>query len=495
MSIILNKLVRQFFDALLEDIDNNNYYIFYSHPNPWAVDFSPPPVTSSMQDAEFDTNFYSVCGKKITSDDIRFMATRTEWSMDTTYDHYAHDDDLSDKDFFVITDENNVYKCLYNNKNNPSTVKPSLVQNTVFKTSDGYYWKYMYSLTSGELNRFGMSNFIPIVANNDVTQSATTGIDLVDIMNPGIGYITYNTGSVQAVSNTTYVQIDSSAIRENGYYNRSAFYVSEGPGIGGYAIINGYTSNEQGSWALLDRPVTGMVPSLSKYVISPAVIIEGDGTGARAVSYINMDDGSLDRINIVVPGNNYTNARARLDANTSYGTGALIKVYPSPPNGHGSEPVSELNSDRIMISKTISGSESNTIPSFFDFRRVGLIKNPVAANGEIWTADTFDNTWLITVQNPSVISVGDSVFGETTKSNGYVFYKDANNNIAIVGDNGFQVGDAIIKSNDSGVRTQITNIVHTPDLMNLGTILDINNNIPISKENTSEIAKITLKIH
>ena len=83
------------------------------------------------------------------------LARRIDWTTGTVYDQY--DDGLtttttansgattlSAANFYVLTDEFNVYKCMNNNANGQSTVKPTGTGTEIFETSDKYKWKFMF---------------------------------------------------------------------------------------------------------------------------------------------------------------------------------------------------------------------------------------------------------------------------------------------------------------------------------------------------------------
>ena len=64
--------------------------------------------------------------------------------------------------FYVVTDERNVYKCIESN-GKPSTIKPTgKSYNYYTKTSDGYVWKYMYSISEDDMNKFALPDWMPI---------------------------------------------------------------------------------------------------------------------------------------------------------------------------------------------------------------------------------------------------------------------------------------------------------------------------------------------
>jgi hypothetical protein len=59
--------------------------------------------------------------------------------------------------FYVVTDEYNVYQCLDNDNNTPSTVKPTGTTVDAIQTSDGYIWKFLYTIPIALRNKFFQS--------------------------------------------------------------------------------------------------------------------------------------------------------------------------------------------------------------------------------------------------------------------------------------------------------------------------------------------------
>ena len=51
-----------------------------------------------------------------------------------------------------------------------STVEPTSTSNSIFETSDGYRWKYMYSLTSSETLNFMSTDFIHVSTDSTVSR-------------------------------------------------------------------------------------------------------------------------------------------------------------------------------------------------------------------------------------------------------------------------------------------------------------------------------------
>ena len=126
--------------------------------------------------------------KRIVGNNIRHAIPRINWISGTVYD--AYDDALdslelfdANYNFYVITSEHHVFKCLDNNGGVISTVMPNiLVTTTHFQTSDGYIWKYMYSLTAEEKLRFLTTTFIPVrtIESSDNSQQWNVQENAID---------------------------------------------------------------------------------------------------------------------------------------------------------------------------------------------------------------------------------------------------------------------------------------------------------------------------
>ena len=95
---------------------------------------------------------------------------------------------LEDADFYVVTDEYNVYKCLDNNNGALSKTKPTGTQLDPIKTPEGYIWKFMYNIPINLRNKFYTDEYIPVVSalTNHFYSNGT--IDNVYITNRGEGY-------------------------------------------------------------------------------------------------------------------------------------------------------------------------------------------------------------------------------------------------------------------------------------------------------------------
>ena len=74
----------------------------------------------------------------------------------------------------------------------------------------------------------------------------------------------------------------------------------------------------------------------------------------------------------------------------SAGSGATIHPVISPINGHGADPIEELGGNYAIVNSRLEfGEGSGDFPTDNDFRRIGLIKNPVqSSDGTISSASS-----------------------------------------------------------------------------------------------------------
>ncbi len=180
----------------------SNVYLTFGKSSAWANDSAPPQANTSVV-ATNDVWRNMIGAKRIVGNNIRHSIRRIDWAAGTVYDTYDdHMDSLAEftstNDFYVMTSEYHVFKCLDNNNGAPSTVMPNiLVTTTHFQTADGYIWKYMYTLNSDEKLRFMTPRFIPvktiIAADNsqqwNVQENARDGgIHVIRLTDAGANY-------------------------------------------------------------------------------------------------------------------------------------------------------------------------------------------------------------------------------------------------------------------------------------------------------------------
>ena len=212
---------------------NNSFYMIMSKPTPWTNE--PTPDVAEDTFSQFDQEvFKDLCfGKRIELSDVNFLVKRYDWAANTVYAQYDHEDgDLFNKNFYIINNENQVYKCIHNNFGKVSTVKPNLTTTSgVFNTTDGYVWKYMFTIPSAYMNKFADKNYIPVVANTFVQENAIPGsIQHIDVFDGGEGYEVYEEGYVQRLIDSQQLIIEANSSNFDNFYSESSIYLKTGLG-------------------------------------------------------------------------------------------------------------------------------------------------------------------------------------------------------------------------------------------------------------------------
>lgn len=157
---------KQFRESVAEPASSNIYFTF-GRSRPWPDDSNPQRANTSMDSGN---NVWKdmIGGKRLSGNNIRHCIPRFNWTANVVYNQYDHLTDSvqlknANNQFYVITDDFNVYKCIANNYGHASTVKPTSRSTTVpIEYADKYIWKYMYTLTAEEQLRFTTETFIPV---------------------------------------------------------------------------------------------------------------------------------------------------------------------------------------------------------------------------------------------------------------------------------------------------------------------------------------------
>ena len=258
-------------DSLIEDLSgngSNTYYLGIGRTESWVTaggtEVAPPiPADNGVDERTALSNIIAL--KKVSSNGIIRAIPRYNWISGYSYSEYDDRDSmLSTKQFYVITDELNVYKCIIAGPSG-SNIKPVGTSTNIVTYGDGYAWKYMYTLTNVNVSKFLTSTFVPaqvITINDastqwDVQQSAIDGgIHRIKLINAGSGYTTKPTVTIN------------------------------GNGTGCTVSASDITLNQDGSIAqiLVTTPGIG-------YDVATVTISGGNGNGATARAVISPEGG------------------------------------------------------------------------------------------------------------------------------------------------------------------------------------------------------------
>lgn len=358
---------------------------------------TPDNVLNNVEVTEIKVRDEAIGAKKVNSGDVSLGITRYDWVQGTVYAMYRDTDtNLHERNFYVITQDNNVYKCLNNNNNGPSTQEPRGYDLSPFTSSDGYTWKYMYTVNTGDADKFLTTNYIPVKERSvsdgsveserqiEVQQASVNGaIEMIELNSEGINYLQIANGAVidaTAETLTMSVIADPPPVPTNDVYNGYSLYVTSGTGAGQLRRIIDYDGTSK--IFTVNTAFTTIPQADSSLIVSPTVTIIGDGTGAKAYATVGTD-GVIANVNLISIGQNYTKADIIISSNQVKGTGASANAIISPIGGHGHNPAVELFADKIIINTQIQGTEGTQvdgqgyIQSNTDFRTISLLKDPM----------------------------------------------------------------------------------------------------------------------
>lgn len=389
-------------------------YAVLGKSTPWDDEPDPILPPDNEQYLHYGAMRDAIGAKKIPRENVSHAAVRYNWTPNTVYSMYRDTDiDMYLRPFYVITDEYNVYKCLYNNKGAPSTVKPTGYSTTRFTTSDGYTWKYMYTVSLGEADKFMTPSYIPIKSikigdgsqESDrqiaVQNAAVNGaIEVIETVIAGSGYDQLGNVFVEQGGRfTCKLSVSGGDVPSSidNYYNGFSVYIKSGTGAGQLRRVIDYVGSTR---TLIVNSAFVTTPNTdSTVIVSPTVTIIGDGNGAKAYARVNTSTGAISNIAVIDSGANYTRAKAYITANT--GSGATANVVISPVGGHGSDPVRELAADKLILNvqfnsrEGISANGNGYIPSNTEFRTISIMRDPmlkVDANNNHISVEKVANT-------------------------------------------------------------------------------------------------------
>jgi hypothetical protein len=394
-------IAKQFIESVTE-ASNTAYYLFAAKHMPFTNTIPTP--TDNFRGITHELYRDMMYGKRVANNDLRLMIRRIDWVGNTAYDSYDDiEGNLEDQDFYAVVNAGafyHVWKCLDNNYGNTSTVEPNFgdidARDEVYETSDKYRWKYMYSVSSTNVSKFGTNEYFPVEANSSVSENAVEGaIDIIKVTNAGRGYGNYLTGTfsssdIRLNGNSLVFALGNTASTVNNYYHDCVLYLSSGTGVGQYRDIVGYVVNNTTKYVVVNTAFTTVPTNSTEYEIYPKVQIVGDGTesnSAVARAIVNTSGNTIERIEMMDRGAGYKYATANVLAHGSVGVSntATLRILFGPMGGHGADSEKELFARRVCVSVKLSNTESNTIPAVNDINQFGLMKDVIFDNVAIET--------------------------------------------------------------------------------------------------------------
>ena len=329
----------QFLKEVLTTTDSDQYYIGIGKSDVFnQTDTTITPVQTKFQERDVRNNLQSIKKVEATS----FVIDRHNWSSGQVYQPYSDQavgtsysggGSSASRPTYVLTEDNNVFICIQQSRNaaglgQASVVKPAVPgghdRNVPFQLADGYVWKYLYSLSAGQVNSFLSANFMPIEkVEKDSSQCNIFELAQLNVQN------TARSGQILGIDVT--------------------------------AGSSGYTS-------------------------APTVTIRGDGRNAFATATLNgtsVGKIEMDSFDAGL-GINYQFAQVTLSGGG--GAGATARPILSSKAGIGADPRNDLKANSVMFNIKPDGTQGGKFFVDQSFRQIGLFKNlKDSDNGSIFS--------------------------------------------------------------------------------------------------------------
>lgn len=503
-----NELARSFYRDVVNE--NDFFYIFVGKTTEWADEGNPEtPLDTEAYNSKTHRNMMFV--KRVQSSDVVMMIRRIDWLAGTVYDHYDDVDNLSAKDFYVLTDDMRVYKCLNNNYGSPSYNKPNSTDTAnAFLLPDGYVWKYMFKVEASDQIKFLTPDYIPVrkMAGVGVPLYDINGeIDTITVTDGGSGYDSNDLPTVlingDGVGATAEVLVEGDAITEisltNQGYGYSFAYIT--------IVDNGTGSGAKATANLGNVPVTLVQASIEAAAVPGTVdrieitqsgdnystgdvlvTITGDGTGAEAVAFVN-ELGRIERVDVTNPGSGYTFAEITFNNILGFGSGAEATATISPYYGHGANPIKELLARTVCISVNLT---NDTADYFYnnDYRQLGIVKNPLNPDDMNFIDDTATTCYVIEVDDVTKYANDDEIWTEGGGRFTVAQIKPETNQVYLLPIISAITESSTLTNNTQTISGLTINSLTEPEVINTtGEILYIENRLPINRQ-LDQIEKI-----
>ena len=343
-AIITDKLRYNFSKLLFDEMiiggahstlggDSAEFYIGIGKSDQYdsADDTTINPLRHTKDEREARNNVESIM--KIPTGQVSYVIPRYNWTSGSIYSAWSdHQVGYPTNSYYVMTEDNQVYMCVQasissSGSASASTVKPDWTahgvpgaspdKRNVFKTSDGYVWKFMYELTASKAATFLSSGYIPVQ-------------------------------DVDSAGATTAAETDQLTIK--------AAAANRGGQIIGAEIVSAGTG----------------------YSTAPNITVKGDGSGAvatctisgGAITSVTMSANAAIQIGDSGFGSGYNVARMELDS----GNGRIRPII-APRDGFGHNMIEDLKSTSIMAVVKPAGTQNGAFNVSNDFRQITLFKN------------------------------------------------------------------------------------------------------------------------
>ena len=378
-----------------------NYYMFIGRPSAFAsgttggTDSAPPtPVDNRRSEAYHWDDM--LAAKRIDSTGVTHAIPRRDLDVSgaTTYDMYRPNysasntanssaTSLFDSTFYFMTSAYRVYKVLENNSNGAWTAAEPTTTTAAPFAAGGYTIKYMFTLTTTQVQNFLTPDFIPVLTGAESGNArADGGLDVIKVTTAGLSLIGGSAWNVAA--NRTVVNIP----------------------------VRG-----DGTGALCSVVIGGTDGSADGTITSCSVNSQGSGYTHGTV----LPDDIKEQHDIQHSG-----------VLTFSGTAPAFEVIIGPDGGHGSNPAKELGGHFCLTDVKLAQTEAFDFSVVNDFRQLGIVRNPFSyGTTSSFTGSSARQTSAIKLLSNSGTFVVDEKISQTIAAVGIASATVASNVITI----------------------------------------------------------------
>ena len=362
-----------------------NYYLFIGRPSAFASgttggsDSAPPTPVDNRRSEAFHWDDM-LAAKKIDSTGVTHAIPRRDLDVSgaTTYDMYRPNytasstansgaTTLFDSTFYFMTSAYRVYKVLENKNNGAWTAAEPTSTSAAPFTVGGYTIKYMFTLTTTQVQNFLTPDFIPVLIAPESGNALADGrLDIVKVTTAGMAQDGGTTWGQSADRNVVNVPV-------------------RGDGTGALATITiGGTSDSA------DGTVT-------------ACAITSNGSGYTHATILPADIIEQHNIQFTGAGNVLT-----------FTTNPVFEVIIGPDGGHGSNPAKELGGHFCLTDTKLQQTEAFDFSVVNDFRQIGIVRSPYSyGTTSAFTGSTCRQTYAVKLASNSGTFTVDEKISQT----------------------------------------------------------------------------------
>lgn len=410
----------------------SDYYIGIGKSDIFGSDDTvPAPIDSSAEEREFRNNLQSV--KKV--EGAVMVARRHNWTSGSKYQGW--DDNVSptgsEYPFYVMNDAKEVYLCISagiddTGEHQPSTVEPNYytdaeldvslappepMQWKPFTLSDGYVWKYMFSLTPENIYTFLSSNHIPVQPLQEPVDDNGTGLIYGDSIEDLQWHVAANAIGGQIVN---IIVTDGGSDYDPDPTNAPTVkIVGDGINASGTAVVN--ANGEIVKVLMASRDMVGDVAT---------------------------------RKTITTYGKDYTHADISFEGGN--GQGATARAVITSSSGLGADAASDFKTSSVLMTIKPNGDENGRFILENSFRQIGILKGPKLADGQPYTGAGVKCLSALTMQNNAPFENGKTV---ETASGAKAYVDEVIDKVVFYHQNEttgftpFSIGDAVFQSDNN----------------------------------------------